>query len=845
MIATHDVVTQQSGAVYIGTVNAGVWKTTNVAANGYFPHWEPISDDPALRCSSISALTVEDDLVIAGCGGSTSSEMGKDWNSLNNEDWGGIFYSRDGGATWVQTDMAQNEFVTGIVVVPASVSPTGQERWIVGFRSHFFHPNVGGVYMTDDSGVSWTKVVGRPVFAVQHADWELHHTTGATPIYAAVAQEQNDVVLRSLDYGKSWDVYGQGIVFPGDFVPFYIDLDVGNMADGPVVMYAALTVSLSNSSDTNSASYYRDTRLTGSTWTAIANAPNLEDDRMPKDRCAVLHDPELDGLSYFAGNGGRVVYRVNYTEGVWTKMWNQDTSDGSEPHVDCRNLAWLHGELILVSDGGIFRRTNPREAGSGTWTSLAGDATPIELYNAAYDERNDRWTGSAQDNSVIISEPAATPSDVGLGVVGGDGTHVDVDNMHCPARLYGCAQYLGGLSYRVNVGSEMMSSRVPFGHYFPDISGYPFFLTWYQVNRLNPDQLLFAVNSTQLYAGGLWEFNPAPDPSQLTSRITGDPKSWNPDLVVRATIKYGTTDLRKLLSLVERQNSVAEEDGELVSAIKHLIPYNKDWPEPQLVAGITDEVLAVHVAGSHVLQNGELVPDADRVVGMSYDNYYSRSGASPAWSVTPLPQKFAPTVDWYEYYNDNRSVVIGPVSHGKTVSMALSLLNSSLVAVTGWPYDDSGNMNLGDEHVWLTTDDGATWLDVTSNLLTATAALAKSRPAGLEFVDEVDDAGTTALLVGTINGVFVSFFNQDPSTITWSRLGTCAEFPLVVVTSINYEAYSDTLVVSTFGRGVYTIANAKAALYTAMSRQLANSCTVPAPPPLSSNSRLLPTQQQC
>jgi hypothetical protein len=51
---------------------------------------------------------------------------------------------------------------------------------------------------------------------------------------------------------------------------------------------------------------------------------------------------------------------------VWTKLWDvPDVTDGSIAHGDCRNYAWdaEGGRLVLVSDGGIFARVEPRKQG--------------------------------------------------------------------------------------------------------------------------------------------------------------------------------------------------------------------------------------------------------------------------------------------------------------------------------------------------------------------------------------------------------------------------------------------------------------------------------------------------
>ena len=97
--AAQAIVQGSDGAWFLGSVNGGVWRTDNISVQS--PHWLPVTDVPTVPCSSISALTTgPNGLVLAGCGGSTSSEMGQSWNVLNDGDWGGVMRSSDNGKTW-------------------------------------------------------------------------------------------------------------------------------------------------------------------------------------------------------------------------------------------------------------------------------------------------------------------------------------------------------------------------------------------------------------------------------------------------------------------------------------------------------------------------------------------------------------------------------------------------------------------------------------------------------------------------------------------------------------------------------------------------------------------------
>lgn len=120
----------------------------------------------------------------------------------------------------------------------------------------------------------------------------------------------------------------------------------------------------------------------------------------------------------------------------------------------------------------------------------------------------------------------------------------------------------------------------------------------------------------------------------------------------------------------------------------------------------------------------------------------------------------------------------------------------------------------------MTRDAGQSWKDATGNLAEATATIAQARLAGLLLVDFAE-LGASALLTGTVNGAFLSWTDNIGS---WSRLGTCDDLPLVLVAGLSYEPYSDVLIASTFGRGVYVLKKAKEALAKARAQQDAGSC---------------------
>jgi hypothetical protein len=122
---------------------------------------------------------------------------------------------------------------------------------------------------------------------------------------------------------------------------------------------------------------------------------------------ALLVDPDEEGTLYVAGNADALTWRVDWRDGVWTESHTDDTSDGSAPHGDCRAYYWegTGGGLVMLSDGGAFLRTAPRQAG-GRWRSLAGDTGAMELISAVWDARTGSWVGGCAAAPRTLLHPA-------------------------------------------------------------------------------------------------------------------------------------------------------------------------------------------------------------------------------------------------------------------------------------------------------------------------------------------------------------------------------------------------------------------------------------------------------
>ena len=776
----------------MGTVNGGVWRTTSAFDDpDSLVHWEPVLDGQPVRCSSISALTTglsagRPEVIMAGCGPSTSSEQGSDWNVANSGPWGGVMYSLDNGVTWAMHEgMPVNHYVTALELL---ASDAGDLTVVAAARSSYYDREDGGVWRGSlaDAAAPWAIVLQSPVFQLA--------ASGDT-VLAALPYNTTATFMRSLDGGKTFDSWSEGIHWELTVLgkitkmqPFYPTVVFS--ADGTTAFAGALTVDPSSPTTTASALFWR-TASGSDSWTKINGGPiSLDDDSMPKDRMAILPDPEVSDIIYVVGNGDKLAWRVDYAANDWTSLTGDDTADSREPHCDCRNLAFHTStgsqggsyteRLILVSDGGIFARDGPRSAG-GVWRSLNGDIRAMEYVDAHYDGKEGRWIAGAQDNDVQISETGANPEAVAHGVIMGDGTVTAIDTNMSPTRLFGCRQFLGQAQddqrrrrHRRRLGvtddDDALDAEglrfiqgdvavdIPILDHFDDERSFPFFIQSFVTNK-------YAMEAG--YDGTLLTF-------WANSSLNGN-----------------------------------QAAGFYQYSLPQGLNHSGDVNPPLLLAAAAEDVYVVAAGGVVVGSNGSSVADPGLLVGLSSDVLLFKSAAlsgSDEVFRRPLPVKFAEPLNM-PYNPLTGAQIVAPVSHGRTVSLAIAPHDASTIAVTGWPESIESNGDVDGtpaEVILVSRDAGVTWDNVFGDLTAVTATPARVRPSGLLLIPLA--IGDVALLTGTVSGVYVSYLSAPG---TWARFGSCSDLPLVYVMNLSYDEHSDTVVAATMGRGVYTLTGAK------------------------------------
>ena len=132
-----------STTFYFGSVNGGVWKTTDAGVV-----WTPIFDGQPVASIGALAVALSDSRIIyAGTG---ETDIREDLSSGN-----GVYKSSDGGATWNHIGLEDTRQISRIAIDPQNPNVV-----YAGALGHAYGPNEQrGVYKSVDGGMHWARVL--------------------------------------------------------------------------------------------------------------------------------------------------------------------------------------------------------------------------------------------------------------------------------------------------------------------------------------------------------------------------------------------------------------------------------------------------------------------------------------------------------------------------------------------------------------------------------------------------------------------------------------------------------------------------------------------------------------
>jgi photosystem II stability/assembly factor-like uncharacterized protein len=472
--------------LYAGTVNGGVWKTTD--ATDPFPTWLPLTDrlpslaisdlefspaDPTHRTLYAATGSFRSGSISLGFGGvpSTTSDGGPG---------AGIYKTTDGGATW--RVLGRSIFGDRRIAAVVPTALDGGRVVLAGARNLLnldgSLADYGGVYRSADGGATWTRISGTdglPSGAVSDLTGD---PRDPRRFYATILQPTGTHLYRSDDGGLTWAPKEEGLfgnLEPGARIMLAIHDDPGHD-----VVYAAVLIlptSVTVGPDGNHfngrlAGLFRSTDQ-GEHWTAMALPGDADGgiflNGQTTVQFAMAADSTDPNVVFVSGDSEEPPFpKANGTTGYVDRSFRGDASlpparqwtaldgngaGGTAPHSDSRDFAFdARGDLLQADDGGIYRLINPDaapDAGPRHWVAVIGDLGVTELYSVAYDDLNHVILGGAQDTGV--AEQFAPGSFAWQQFQSGDGGVVQVDDSGLPGRSLLYLETQSGRSFRILV----------------------------------------------------------------------------------------------------------------------------------------------------------------------------------------------------------------------------------------------------------------------------------------------------------------------------------------------------------------------------------------------------------
>jgi len=503
--------------MYVGTVNGGIWRTANATAD--HPTWTPLTDfAPSLSISSLvlDPTDLSYNTLVAGL--SSESSLGREGSTIH-----GLLRTTDGGNTWTYQDgaglLADKDI--SCVIARGNVVLLSVTESASGLVSTF------GIYRSTNSGASFYQIStpsGQPnTLPYGRAHVLVGDPTNLSVLYAVLLARGGGTngVFKSSDMGVTWSKVSSAV----------IDNLLPNCGDGVRMSATIGNVVYIGISDSSNGGIVHVFRLAdgGTNWTDLGLAqtsePNPSSVNVSFVVMALLADPGNTNIVYVGGGDD---LRCDSSETVgnqWARLNgcisasppNSGNLDCTGPHSDSRNMIFdLNGDLILVCDGGIYRRASPRDY-LGGWSSIIGNLQVGEYHDIAFDSQFGLCVSASQDCG---TQRQIIPGEVlWVEINGSDGGNVAVDSTSIPGSsiVYACDESFNFVQKIYNSALGVVTN-VNLLHTVMNGAAFQVqFITPFKLNSVNPQRMVIVGGN------GIYEsFDQGNTVSEIAPGVTED-----------------------------------------------------------------------------------------------------------------------------------------------------------------------------------------------------------------------------------------------------------------------------------------------------------------------------------
>lgn len=414
-VAAHPA---DEGVIYVATSGGGVWRTMDAVTSNSSPTWEPVTDPyPSTALGAIAISPLDARVVFAGTG--TFASFPSSGPAV------GLYRSDDGGDTWTVLGTATLAGLRVRSVLPTSTTTTGGQVVLVAALSGDATTNDGGVFRSDDGGVSFTRLSGQDGGAPPAGDgWALVEDPGqAGRVYVAVGGSQPGI-YRYDTTSQAWTAVTAGIDPAQLAAAQWIRLAIAQDHSGGA---SHLAVGIVNSGQI--AALYRAVALPGSEqWSPVPlpgdSSASFSPLNMAVWKFALAVSPQ-SGDVFVGGDESGGIWRYDLSAPAgpqWEKVSKSLDFAGSDlaqdpdkvPHADVQDLVFdATGNLLAATDGGTYRLPNPSNlpgAPPRKWHAVGTGTANNEAFSVSLDTLNDLATIASADNGTSAQQRAGSRS---------------------------------------------------------------------------------------------------------------------------------------------------------------------------------------------------------------------------------------------------------------------------------------------------------------------------------------------------------------------------------------------------------------------------------------------------
>lgn len=397
---------------YVGVASGHVWKTVN---NG--TTFKPVFDNEGSYSIGVVTMDPNNHNVIWVGTGENNHQRALGYGN-------GVYKSEDGGKSWKNVGLKDSRQIGGIVV-----HPENSDKVFVAAEGSAWGPGGDrGLYMTNDGGESWKKVLeisentGVNNVLIDPLDPDIMYATSEQRrrhVHTKIGGGPESAVYRSLDGGTTWvkstkglpsvDIGGMGIdVSPVDHNIVYLIVEAAEGKGG----------------------FYKSTDR-GASWNRVGDYATSGQyyNEIYCDPVDVDRVYSMDTYSRVTNDGG--------------KTWENISTTGR--HVDDHAI-WIdpddHTHFMIGGDGGIYETYD-----EGKTFVFKSNLPVTQFYRVNVDNNYPFYNvyGGTQDNNTLMG-PSRNRCSEGVSnedwqaILGGDGFWVGI-SPDDPGIVYAESQY--------------------------------------------------------------------------------------------------------------------------------------------------------------------------------------------------------------------------------------------------------------------------------------------------------------------------------------------------------------------------------------------------------------------